>query len=64
MEHLAYNSNGKINIGISPLVQLWMHTLSKIDDAILFSDICEEMKLSRFVLILVPNRLIFHLKYI
>jgi len=41
-----------------------MHTLSKIDDAILFSDICEEMKLSRFVLILVPNRLIFHLKYI
>jgi thiamine biosynthesis lipoprotein ApbE len=43
MEHLANNSNGKINIGISPLVQLWMHTLSKIDDAILFSDICEEM---------------------
>ena len=47
-QHLANNSNGKINFGISPLVQLLT--------AILFSDICGEMTLSRFVFILVANK--------
>ena len=48
-QHLANNSNGKINIGISTLS-------SQLMTAILFSDICEEMTLSRFVFILVANR--------
>jgi hypothetical protein len=53
-QHLANNSNGKINFGISPLVQLLT--------AILFSDIFEEMTLSRFVFILVANRVNFSFK--
>jgi len=53
MEHLANNSNDKINIGISPLVQA--QNVLKL--TAFFSGICEEMTLSCFVFI-------FHLKYI